>query len=144
MRASGWWRRLVERLWRSCAGPYRDASSDSPVQSGLNVGSAGPFEDYVEIGMGKAPLVMIYESQFIEYALAQKDVWFARRCDIRGLEGKRFISIGLGDLDAAIPVAMLDVGAPEDHEARFEFLLVGQKRHGRGVVPVQELCKLFD
>ena len=32
--------------------------------------SAGPFEDYVEIGMGKAPLVMIYESQFIEYALA--------------------------------------------------------------------------
>jgi hypothetical protein len=32
--------------------------------------SAGPFEDYVQIGMGKAPLVMIYESQFIEYALA--------------------------------------------------------------------------
>jgi hypothetical protein len=33
--------------------------------------SAGPFEDYVQIGMGKAPLVMIYESQFIEYGLAQ-------------------------------------------------------------------------
>jgi len=32
--------------------------------------SAGPFEDYVEIGMGKAPLVMVYESQFIEYLLA--------------------------------------------------------------------------
>lgn len=32
--------------------------------------SAGPFEDYVEIGMGKAPMVFIYESQFIEYALA--------------------------------------------------------------------------
>ena len=32
--------------------------------------SAGPFEDYVEIGMGKAPLVMVYESQFIEYELA--------------------------------------------------------------------------
>lgn len=32
--------------------------------------SAGPFEDYVQIGMGKAPLVMIYESQFIEYELA--------------------------------------------------------------------------
>jgi hypothetical protein len=29
--------------------------------------SAGPFEDYVAMGMGKAPLVMIYESQFIEY-----------------------------------------------------------------------------
>jgi len=32
--------------------------------------SAGPFEDYLEIGMGKAPLVMCYESQFIEYELA--------------------------------------------------------------------------
>jgi hypothetical protein len=29
--------------------------------------SAGPFEDYVSMGPGKAPLVMIYESQFIEY-----------------------------------------------------------------------------
>lgn len=29
--------------------------------------SAGPFEDYVTMGMGKAPLVMIYEAQFIEY-----------------------------------------------------------------------------
>jgi hypothetical protein len=33
--------------------------------------SSGPFDDYVQIGMGKAPLVMIYESQFVEYALAQ-------------------------------------------------------------------------
>lgn len=33
--------------------------------------SAGPFEDYVTIGMGKAPLVVIYESQFIEYELKQ-------------------------------------------------------------------------
>ncbi len=32
--------------------------------------SSGPFDDYVQIGMGKAPLVMIYESQFIEYVLA--------------------------------------------------------------------------
>jgi hypothetical protein len=32
--------------------------------------SAGPFEDYLQIGIGKAPLVMIYESQFIEYELA--------------------------------------------------------------------------
>ncbi len=28
--------------------------------------SAGPFEDYVAMGMGKAPLVMIYESQFVQ------------------------------------------------------------------------------
>lgn len=29
--------------------------------------SAGPFEDYVSMGMGKAPLVMVYEAQFLEY-----------------------------------------------------------------------------
>ncbi len=29
--------------------------------------SAGPFDDYTTMGMGKAPLVMIYESQFLEY-----------------------------------------------------------------------------
>jgi hypothetical protein len=29
--------------------------------------SAGPFEDYTTMGMGKAPLVMIYESQFLEH-----------------------------------------------------------------------------
>ena len=29
--------------------------------------SSGPFDDYTTIGMGKAPLVMIYEAQFIEY-----------------------------------------------------------------------------
>lgn len=29
--------------------------------------TAGPFEDYLAMGMGKAPLVMVYESQFIEY-----------------------------------------------------------------------------
>jgi hypothetical protein len=32
--------------------------------------SSGPFDDYVQIGMGKTPLVMVYESQFIEYQLA--------------------------------------------------------------------------
>lgn len=40
--------------------------------------SAGPFEDYKLIGMGKTPLVMIYEAQFFEElikneALANKD-----------------------------------------------------------------------
>lgn len=34
--------------------------------------SSGPFDDYTEIGMGKAPLVMIYESQFIEYMVEHK------------------------------------------------------------------------
>jgi hypothetical protein len=31
--------------------------------------SAGPFEDYVTMGMGKAPLVLVYEAQFIEYLM---------------------------------------------------------------------------
>jgi hypothetical protein len=32
--------------------------------------SAGPFEDYTAMGIGKAPLVMIYEQQFLEYVLS--------------------------------------------------------------------------
>lgn len=31
--------------------------------------TAGPFEDYVTMGMGKAPLVLVYEAQFIEYLM---------------------------------------------------------------------------
>lgn len=29
--------------------------------------SSGPFEDYITMGMGKTPLVMIYEAQYLEY-----------------------------------------------------------------------------
>jgi len=29
--------------------------------------SSGPFDDYVSIGMGKAPMVLVYEQQFVEY-----------------------------------------------------------------------------
>jgi hypothetical protein len=32
--------------------------------------STGPFEDYTAMGIGKSPLVMIYEQQFLEYILA--------------------------------------------------------------------------
>ncbi len=38
------------------------------LRQGLQESStAGPFEDYTTMGVGKAPLVMIYESQFLEY-----------------------------------------------------------------------------
>lgn len=38
------------------------------LKQGFQEGSsAGPFDDYLAMGMGKAPLVMIYESQFLEY-----------------------------------------------------------------------------
>jgi hypothetical protein len=33
--------------------------------------SAGPFEDYTAMGIGKAPLVMVYEQQFLEYILGR-------------------------------------------------------------------------
>jgi hypothetical protein len=36
--------------------------------------SAGPFEDYTSMGIGKAPLVMIYEQQFLEYVLSRQSV----------------------------------------------------------------------
>lgn len=36
--------------------------------------SAGPFEDYTAMGIGKAPLVMIYEQQFLEYALSRQNI----------------------------------------------------------------------
>jgi hypothetical protein len=36
--------------------------------------SAGPFEDYVSMGIGKAPLVMIYEQQFLEYVLSHDNL----------------------------------------------------------------------
>lgn len=43
------------------------------LRQGYQEGStAGPFEDYVSMGMGKAPLVMVYEAQFIEYETTHK------------------------------------------------------------------------
>ena len=38
-------------------------------QGFLESSSSGPFEDYLAIGMGKTPLVWIYEAQFLEQAL---------------------------------------------------------------------------
>ena len=35
--------------------------------------SAGPFEDYLALGMGKAPLLMAYESQMVEFWLKNPD-----------------------------------------------------------------------
>lgn len=35
--------------------------------------SAGPFEDYLALGMGKAPLLMAYESQLVEFWLRHPD-----------------------------------------------------------------------
>lgn len=39
--------------------------------------SAGPFEDYLALGMGKTPMLMAYESQLIEY-------WYRRPEHLKG------------------------------------------------------------
>lgn len=51
-----------------------------PLMAGLflkqglqEASSAGPFEDYLAMGIGKAPLVMIYESQFLEHQAQRKE-----------------------------------------------------------------------
>jgi hypothetical protein len=58
-----------------------DADKIAPSLAGLfsrqgyqESSSAGPFEDYTSMGIGKAPLVMIYEQQFLEYALSRQNV----------------------------------------------------------------------
>ncbi|MBC8024401.1 MAG: hypothetical protein H7Y89_00270, partial [Steroidobacteraceae bacterium] len=35
--------------------------------------SAGPFEDYLALGMGKTPLLVAYESQFVTFMLEHPD-----------------------------------------------------------------------
>ncbi len=41
------------------------------VQGFVETTSEGPFDDYLAIGAGKAPLVMVYESQFVGRAIAK-------------------------------------------------------------------------
>ena len=36
--------------------------------------SSGPFEDYVTMKLGKSPLVMVYEQQFLQYAFRQPSI----------------------------------------------------------------------
>jgi hypothetical protein len=36
--------------------------------------STGPFEDYVTMKLGKSPLVMVYEQQFLQYAFQQRAI----------------------------------------------------------------------
>jgi hypothetical protein len=50
---------------------------------------------------------------------------------VRGFQCEGFVAVFLGELDAAIPIAVFHVRATEDHEAAFEFLLVDHRGHGR-------------
>jgi len=59
---------------------------------------------------------------------------------VRGLEGIGLVAVGLGELDAAIPVAMPYVGSTEDNKAGFKLLFVDNERHSR-LASVQFLCR---
>ena len=54
----------------------------------------------------------------------------ARHADVAGLERDRLVAVGLRQLDAAVPVAMVHVGPAEDDKAGFNLFLVGYERHG--------------
>jgi hypothetical protein len=60
--------------------------------------------------------------------------------DIGGLKAECLVTIRLRLLDAAVPVAVLDVAAPKDDQARLELLGVENEGHG-GAPPVQDLCR---
>jgi hypothetical protein len=51
----------------AAGGALADKLSSLITRQGFQEGTlSGPFEDYVGQGMGKAPLVLVYESQFVE------------------------------------------------------------------------------
>ena len=52
--------------------------------------------------------------------------------DVGGLQGNRFVSVFLGHLDPAIPVAVLYICSAEDDEAGFEFLNIDEEGHEAG------------
>src|SRR4029077_9790584 len=58
--------------------------------------------------------------------------------EVRGLQRKRLVKVAFRDLDAAIPVAMLDVSPSEDDQAGFEFFIVRDESHA--LLPVCRNC----
>jgi hypothetical protein len=51
------------------------------------------------------------------------------RLPVRGLDGNGLVAVGPGQLNPAIPVAVLHVRAPEQDEAVLQFLFVGDESH---------------
>jgi hypothetical protein len=52
----------------------------------------------------------------------------AGRTDVGCFERNRLIAVGLRHLHAAIPHAMIHVAAPEENQAGFQLLFLGNKR----------------
>lgn len=60
--------------------------------------------------------------------------------DVRSFQANRFVPVRLGQLDAAIPVAMLNVAAAENDEPGLQLLEV--EKEGYGWTPVQVLWRV--
>ena len=70
----------------------------------------------------------------------------AGRADIRRFKRNRFIAVGLRHLHAAIPHPVVYIAAPEENQAGFQLLFLGNKRHVASCVlfrSVQFPCRLF-
>ena len=61
----------------------------------------------------------------------------ARRVDVGRLQGDRLVTVVMGELDPAVPIAVLHVRAAEDDKSGLEFLRVDKEGHGSAVCCVE-------
>jgi hypothetical protein len=65
---------------------------------------------------------------------------FFRDAEIRRFERHRLVAICLRHLHPAVPHSMIDITAPEDDQARLEFVFFGDKRHGASMMFLSDFC----
>lgn len=112
--------------------------------------SAGPFEDYATMGMGKAPMVVVYESQFVEHQIrrgsANPDMAlmypsptiFSKSVLVPFTENGRRLGEALSE-DPAIAAVAAEYGYRSSDMARFRS---AAKTHG--VFPAETLVDVID
>ncbi len=112
--------------------------------------SSGPFEDYLAIGMGKTPLVWIYEAQFLEQAMQRsvkpemvllypKPTLFTKHVMVAlSDKGNRFLE-AMAD-PAALAIAA-EYGYRSDNPAGLESIRQGAKAKG---LTLPDLVDLVD
>jgi hypothetical protein len=92
------------------------------LKQGFQEGSsAGPFEDYVSMGIGKAPMVMVYEAQFLEDSAGV----------FRNVDGCL-----IWDLEGDSPLASLEARSHGGED-------VSQRRGGRGEGRMKQVFSAF-
>src|SRR5262249_19003415 len=52
------------------------------------------------------------------------------RVDIGRLQGNRLVAVLTGELDPAVPFAVLDISPAEDHQTGLQLLRVDEEAHG--------------